>query len=206
MRTPQIQNRSKDEQRQKKQLVILAALFVVLVGVVALQFGQGAATATHRTGDDNLPVASAKDSNDAIDIATAKPLDLSGNLALSEQDADGNALNDAAFESFWNLNSPIESMLEGAPPSNIRLSATLVGRKGVPDVAIINGSLTYVGDMIEGWSVESISSREVVLRSASQSVVNLGMPLLQPNTQAAIFRAAPTALVTSLPAETISDS
>lgn len=203
MRTPQIQDRFKDKQRQKKQLVILGVLFVLLVGVVALQFGQDAAAATERTGDDNLPVASAKDSNDD---ETAKPLDLSANLALSEQGARGKALNGAAFESFWNLDNPFESTLEGAPPSNIRLSATLVGRKGVPDIAIINGSLSHVGDTIDGWSVLSISSREVLLRSAAQSVVSVAMPLLQPDTQTTNFRASPTAPVTSPPAEAISDS
>ncbi|MFT7462787.1 MAG: hypothetical protein ACI9EF_001129 [Pseudohongiellaceae bacterium] len=181
MRTPQIKQPAAAAGHQKKQLMMLGGLSIVLVAVVALQFGQDAApVAQALTESESSPAAPASAPVSSSAAAAAHPLELSSNLALSEPDATVNDLNPGAFDSFWSLSEPAETSVEEAPPPSIRLSATLIGREGALDVAVIDGTVHYVGDNIQGWSLNSITSREVSLRSPSNRVVSVAMPLFRP--------------------------
>lgn len=206
MRTPQIEQHAASEKKQKLQLILLATLAVVLVGVVAVQLGGDAGSTVQPQVEDDLPVALAKTAESAAAPAISKPLSLSSNVALSRPGAVAGDLNSAAFDSFWSLDNPIDSTLQETPPPNILLSATLVGREGALDVAIIDGSLKYVGDVLHGWLLDSISSREVSLRSPGDRVVTIAMPLLQAGTQTRPSRVPPGAPVVTPPGETVSDS
>ena len=181
MRTPQVKQPSAGASGQKKQLVMLAGLAVVLVAVVALQFGEGSAPVAHAlTADEGSAEAGAAQQPAGTPGQAARPLALSSNLALGASNDSASTLNPSAFDSFFSLSEPVESGVEELPPPTILLSATLIGREGELDVAVIDGTLHYVGDMLQGWSIDSISSRAVSLRSSSNRVVNVAMPLFRP--------------------------
>ena len=181
MRTPQVKQTSASASGQKKQLVMLAGLAVVLVAVVALQFGEGSApVAQALTADDGSSETVAASKPASTSGQAAQPLELSRNLALGASNDGTSTLNSSAFDSFFSLSEPVETGVEELPPPTILLSATLIGREGELDVAVIDGSLHYVGDMLQGWRIDSISSRAVSLRSSSNRVVNVAMPLFRP--------------------------
>jgi len=181
LRTPQVKTPTPGASSQKRQLTILAALAVVLVAVVALQFGQGSApVAQASTAADGAVGAAVAPPATGDSAAAANPTEFSNNLALSGTADSGGGLNPGAFESFWSFSEPVDAGVEELPPPTILLSATLIGREGELDVAVIDGDLRYVGDMLQGWSLDSISSRSVTLRSSSNRVVSVAMPLFQP--------------------------
>ena len=181
MRTPQVKKPNAGGSHQKRQLSILAVLAVVLVAVVALQFGQSSApVALASTGGEGAAgsAVALKTAGAAGDVGN--PLELTDNLALSGSADSGAGLNPGAFDSFWSFNEPVDTGVDELPAPTIVLSATLIGREGELDVAVIDGNLHYVGDMLQGWSLDSISSRAVTLRSSSNRVVEVAMPLFRP--------------------------
>lgn len=180
MRTPQVKTPSAGASSQKRQLTILAALAVVLVAVVALQFGQDSAPVALASTADDGAVGAVVAPQAAGASAAANPVELSNNLALSGSSVSGDGPNPGAFESFWSFSEPVDAGVEELPPPTILLSATLIGREGELDVAVIDGNLRYVGDMLQGWSIDSITSRAVTLRSSSNRVVTVAMPLFRP--------------------------
>jgi hypothetical protein len=181
MRTPIVPDARTDPglSKEKKQLLILGALSLVLVGVMASSFGDDGTEAVVES-ESGEPVAAASTAPaDATPVAIpAAPA--SSNAVLSEMA--GSGVNDGVFESFWSVAAPMEARVEELPPPPITLNATIVGDTG--RMAVIDGSLRQNGDIIGGWSIEGIRMREVTLRSPGDRLVTVAMPLLQPPTLA----------------------
>jgi hypothetical protein len=90
------------------------------------------------------------------------------------------------FAADWSLfarmpraNDPVppgdqESSPEAGPGLTLELTLTGPSYRGHP-CAVINGRTVRVGEVIEGWVVESISSREVILSAPGQERMALRM-------------------------------
>ncbi|RKY21864.1 MAG: hypothetical protein DRQ55_02755 [Planctomycetota bacterium] len=164
--------------KEKKQLLILGALALVLVGVVASQPGDDSGS-TPAPSTDTEPVAAAAtapaEAGPAPAGARSGPVE--ANSVLSAQAA-ADGVNDGVFESFWSVAAPMEAQVEELPPPPITINATMMAETGA--MAVIDGVLRRGGDMIAGWSIDSIQMRQVTLRSPGDRLVTVTMPLLQP--------------------------
>ena len=82
------------------------------------------------------------------------------------------------FTSFWNRES---SGGTSAPPTfptpSVVLGITIPG--GDRPLAVIDGELRFVGDVVQGWRLEEVHARSVVLRSPAQEQHVVEMPVFQ---------------------------
>jgi hypothetical protein len=159
--------------KEKKQLFALGGLGVVLVGVLVVQFGgeaepdPGAPVAP--------PVAQAQTAAQpgavpAIVGAPAEPND----ALLGE----GIGVRKNPCSSFWQTDEPAAEEPEAplAPPPAVTVNGTLTS--GKTPIAIINGQVHHLGDVISGWTLVAIDARSVRLRSPGGATLTADMPLL----------------------------
>ena len=171
MRTPNIPEQG-GLPKEKKQLLILGVLAVVLGLVMVTQLGQdGSGMDIAELVED--PVAAAATSSQAGQRGSSAGR---GNEVLSASGS--GALNDGVFESFWSLAAPVEAKVEESPPPPITVNATLLGGHHMGAMAVIDGTLRHIGDTIGGWLLDDVRGREVTLRSPSHRLVTVAMPLL----------------------------
>jgi hypothetical protein len=169
--------------KQKKQLAVLGVLGLVLVAVVVTQVsdpgGDSAAdtpVAEALTGAEGAPVADASGSS-------SSPLSVPDNEALSAA-GDGESVKRNPFQSFWNSDASIEATVQEIPAPSVTLNGTMISDKNDKNkdgksVAIIDGQIRLLGDLIQGWKLVSIGSREIGLESPTKAVVSVQMPLLK---------------------------
>lgn len=160
--------------KEKKQLLVLGVLGVVLVGVVVVQFGGGgeegasAASATPAVAlakpDANLPAAGPTDIVPAAD-----------NEALV---APGIGVRKNPFSEFWKSDEPVaeETAAPVVPPPSITVNGTLTS--GKTPIAILDGQVRHIGDVVSGWTLVGIEQRSVRMRSPTGATKSYEMPLL----------------------------
>jgi len=170
----------KGASKQKKQLLVLGLLSLVLLAVVGSQFsgdddGSGGSAEPTAAALENPVVADAAGAQGA---SVTSPLSVPDNVALSAPGADVTVERNP-FESFWNSSAPIETTVQEIPAPSVTLNGTMVSSvEGGKSVAVIDGKTRLLGDLIQGWRLVSIGSREIGLESPTKSVVSVQMPLL----------------------------
>lgn len=174
MKTPDVPEAS-GMAKDKKQLLVLGGLSLVLLAVMAMQFGDDGAAP--ESAPESMPVAAAATSLPGAPEAVARPAEPVSNPVLSA-DPTGGGVNDGVLESFWDVATPMEAKVEEAPPPSITVNATLIS-PGASPLAVIDGRLHRAGDTIGGWSISEIGVRQVSLRSPSDRAVTVSMPLLK---------------------------
>lgn len=179
MRTPQVSptQAAPGASKEKKQVVALVGLLAVLAVVLVSQLGGGgeaAASAATAAPGAAAPEAAPAPTPPAESSPTAtRPALVSEVLSRPAE-----AVSDSVFESFWDAAAPVEAQVEELPPPPIMVNATIVAASG--SLAVIDGTLRREGDVIGGWSLDAIRMREVSLRSPSDRIVTVAMPLLAP--------------------------
>jgi hypothetical protein len=164
--------------KQKKQLVVLGALCLVLVAVLAVPSGNSEEEIPEEpeAGAPENPAAPAA----AEAPATTAPAPAPANEALSADEVEGSddeGLMRSPFESFWAMTKPVETKVDDLPPPAVTLNGTLTS--GRTPAAVIDGQTRFVGDVIQGWTLEAIGSREVTFISPGKNRATIRMPLLQ---------------------------
>lgn len=176
MKTPDPQRVSAGRgSKNKNQLIMLGGLVAVLAVVLSSQFSGEEETASAATPALDTAVGGIQDSASRITEAQ-------GLVAVPDNAALGSAASDTGvkkspFESFWSVDAPIETTIEEIPAPSITLNGTMTS--GRNPVAVIDGKTRYVNDIVQGWRLVSIGSREVGLESPTKSVISVAMPLLK---------------------------
>lgn len=166
--------KSKEWSKQKKQFVVLGGLSVVLVGVMVVQFrgGDGEYEVAALSED---AVASAQEPEASVAATPATPA-AKDNAVLSELPPDED-LPRNPFTSFWARDTNQADTAPIIAPPAIVLGMTIPG--GNRPVAVIDGQLHLVGDVVQGWTLEAVHARSVVLRSPTQEQIVVEMPLFR---------------------------
>ncbi len=159
------------KRKQKRQLVVLGVLSLVLGGLVFSQLGGDESYSVAKLSsasamEDPAEDAGASEEDDAVEAGTDNPV-------LSE--APKEELDSNPFSAFWSTSvDHVEETQLQAP--TVTLNATM------PDadqpVAIIDGRLHFIGDLVQGWKLDEVRSRAIVLRAPNDEWVTVDMPLL----------------------------
>ena len=72
--------------------------------------------------------------------------------------------------------SAVDGPLPDIAPPVVTLNATLPSDTRA--LAVIDGELYFVGDMVQGWELSDVQPRRIMLRSPSKATVTIDMPLL----------------------------
>jgi hypothetical protein len=185
-------NAKPEGRSQKTQVLVLGGLLAVLGVVIAVQFGGGdpasgpvasATSAPPDVGAAQPSVAPAAPSAPATPATSAAPAPSSpsavaDNPVLSEPLED-EGLSRSPFTSFWNVareGAVAGAVVPAIAPPSITLNATMPSDTRA--LAVIDGELHFVGDLIQGWELAEIGTRRIVLRSPDRSSVTFEMPLL----------------------------
>ena len=196
---PREKSAKSDAAKQKKQLMILGGLVVVLGIVMAIQFGgkkdDAAAEAATAPPSDPASVAQQLAGDPAAAAAAAgmpapaapapaapaaPPRAVSDNPVLSSP-VEGEGLLRSPFAGFWNVTMPsgggaAVSVGSDVAPPNMVLNATMPSAQH--PLAVIDGEMHYVGDIIQGWQLTEIQARRILLTSPSRATVAVDMPLM----------------------------
>jgi hypothetical protein len=179
-------NAKPDAGKQKKQLLMLGGLVAVLGVVVAVQFGGSEPTPeVAALAQDPAAIAAASSAPEAGAAAASSPQpaaptsNVSDNPVLS-QPVEAESLPRSPFANFWNVaasgGSAVAGPLPDIAPPVVTLNATLPSDTRA--LAVIDGELYFVGDMVQGWELSDVQPRRIMLRSPSQAMVTIDMPLL----------------------------
>lgn len=185
-------NAKPEVRSQKMQVIILGGLLAVLGVVIAVQFGGGdpasapvasALGAPPGAGAAPPSAAPAASSAPATGGATAvpapsSPTAVADNPVLSQPLAE-EGLSRSPFTSFWNVareGAAAGSVVPAIAPPSITLNATMPSDSRA--LAVIDGEMHFVGDVIQGWELAEIGARRIVLRSPDRASVTFEMPLL----------------------------
>jgi hypothetical protein len=80
------------------------------------------------------------------------------------------------FSAFWDTSETTDASAVVVELPKIRLDATMPGQ-GMP-LAVVDGSMRFLGDSIQGWTVDHISDRAITLRAPSSDTYVVEMPIL----------------------------
>ena len=158
--------------KQKKQFVALGALTLMLVVVVVFQF---------RDKETDYQVAALAEDAVAAPVeaqaeaAPAEPAPVAQDNAVLSQAPAEPELARNPFTSFWQREATDGNVASSYPRPTVALGITIPG--GERPVAVIDGELRFVGDLVQGWTLESVQARSVVLRSPAQEQLVVEMPL-----------------------------
>ena len=158
--------------KQKKQFVALGALTLMLVVVVVFQF---------RDKETDYQVAALAEDAVAAPVeaqaeaAPAEPAPAAQDNAVLSQAPAEPELARNPFTSFWQREATDSNVASSYPRPTVALGITIPG--GERPVAVIDGELRFVGDLVQGWTLESVQARSVVLRSPAQEQLVVEMPL-----------------------------
>jgi len=172
--------------KQQKQLLVLGGLVAVLGVVVAVQFGgsdPAAGAAALSAPEPGAPVAAAA-AAPAAPVAVAAPEPATPAVAdnpVLSQPVEDTGLTKSPFANFWNVAKGADPAIAGAAvpelaPPSVTLSATMPSATRA--LAVIDGEMRFVGDLIEGWELAEIQPRRIVLRSPGKATFEVEMPLL----------------------------
>ena len=158
--------------KQKKQFVALGALTLLLVVVLGLQL---------RDKETDFEVAALAEDAVAAPVeaqpeaAPAEPAPVAqDNAVLSQAPAEAE-LTRNPFTTFWSREATDSNVASSYPAPTVVLGITIPG--GDRPLAVIDGELHFVGDLVQGWTLESVQPRSVVLRSPAQEQLVVEMPL-----------------------------
>ncbi len=163
--------------KQKKQLMMLGVLALVLVAVLFVQFGSedGAPEIVAMAAPEEHFNADASD-DEAVVLNVAGPV---ADNSVLNQAPDYEGMTTNPFKNFWN--TPVEDapeVVQEVMPPSVVLNGTLTADAEVP-MALIDGSLRFIGDDVGGWELAEVRSRSVILRAPTQEWVVVEMPLLR---------------------------
>ncbi|MHC4844832.1 MAG: hypothetical protein ACYTCU_01585 [Planctomycetota bacterium] len=160
--------------KQKKQLIMLSGLAVLLVAVLFIQFSgsepeyEAAALAEVDLEDVD------SESKDGTEAVVESSMAKENPVLLQSEDEDGLLRN--AFSNFWDNQSADEGPVVELTPPSIKLSGTMPGDGRA--IAIIDGRIRFVGDMIDGWELSEILTRAVVLKGPTDTTITIDMPVI----------------------------
>ena len=169
-------SQNKAMSKDKKQLIVLGGLGAVLAAVLVAQFGGGDEEAGGTPGAAATPaVALAQSDPSAVAAAPTEFLPGEENEALS---ARGIGVRKNPFGEFWASDEPEveEAVAPVAPPPSMTVNGTLTS--GKTPIAIIDGQVRHVGDVISGWTLVGVEQRSVRMRSPTGATKTYEMPLL----------------------------
>jgi hypothetical protein len=150
---------------------VLSALLAVVL-VVQLKDGQAeyevAALAEDAAVADAEPAPA-----EAAAEALPAPQD---NAVLSQAPPELETLQNT-FTSFWNRGAAEAAPETIAPPPSVVLALTIPG--GEHPVAVVDGSLRFLGDRVQGWILAEVRPRAIVLRSPAGQQLVVEMPVFQ---------------------------
>lgn len=162
------------DKKQKKQLMMLSGLAVLLVAVLFIQFSGSEPEFEAAALEDIDLEASESDSEDGGE-APAEPMVAKENPVLLQTEEDDGLLRNA-FSNFWDTASADEGPVVELTPPSIRLSGTMPGDGRA--IAIIDGRIRFVGDRIDGWEITEILTRAVVLKGPTDTTITVDMPVI----------------------------
>jgi len=192
-------NAKSDPGKQKKQLMILGGLVVVLGIVMAIQFGGShpdadaaalappsdpASVAQQLAGDPAAAAAAAGMAPPAAPAPSAPSAPtgpVTDNPVLSSP-VEGEGLLRSPFAGFWNGAVPaggsgaVSGLASDIAPPSFVLNATMPSAQN--PLAVIDGEVHGVGDIIQGWQLTEVQARRILLTSPSRAMVSLDMPLM----------------------------
>ena len=172
--------------KQKKQLLALGSLVAVLAIVLFVQFGgnspegEPVAQAAEQPAvvASGAPMAGADPASAAPASSSPISMEAPGDNPVLIKPVDGGLVR-SPFTNFWNASARTggapKAQPEMAAPT-VTLNATMPS--AVRPIAIIDGQLHYVGDVIGGWTLTDVQARSISLRSPTKSVMTVEMPLL----------------------------
>lgn len=171
---------------EKTKLIVLGLLTAVLGIVLFVQFGgssdeavPAAATAAADTsGDDVALAASAPRTSGASAVETAEATVAEVNDRLSQPVDPDEGIERNPFANFWTKPeaAAVERVEEVKAPT-VTLNATLVGGPDQP-VAVIDGQLRFVGDLVGGWRLTEVASRSITLQAPTEESIEVSMPVI----------------------------
>jgi hypothetical protein len=192
-------NAKSDPGKQKKQLMILGGLVVVLGIVMAIQFGgshpdadaaalsqpNDPASVAQQLASDPAAAAAAAGMPPPAAPAPSAPSAPTGpvtdNPVLSSP-VEGEGLLRSPFAGFWNGAVPaggsgaVSGLASDIAPPSFVLNATMPSAQN--PLAVIDGEVHGVGDIIQGWQLTEVQARRILLTSPSRAMVSLDMPLM----------------------------
>ena len=168
-------SQNKAMSKNKMQLIVLGGLGAVLVGVLVIQFGGGEEGGGAPGAVATPAVALAQTSPSAASTAPTEFVPGEENEALS---ARGIGVRKNPFGEFWASDEPevVETVAPVAPPPSMTVNGTLTS--GKTPIAIIDGQVRHVGDVISGWTLVGVEQRSVRMRSPTGATKTYEMPLL----------------------------
>ena len=158
--------------KQKKQFVALGVLSVVLAGVMVMQFRGGETDFQVAALSQDAVQAAAEPQPDEVE-APAAPV-AKDNPVLSQTPAELE-LTRNPFTSFWSRETSEGTTEPLAPRPSVVHGMTIPG--GSRPVAVIDGELRFVGDLVQGWTLQAVHPRSIVLRSPAGEQFVVEMPL-----------------------------
>jgi len=173
--------------KQKKQLLFLGSLLAVLAVVLFVQFGGKSPPAAEPTAQAlTAPVAAAEPGTPDAPVAAPgnAPAEQAQAFAASAV-ADNPVLTApvpdeglvrSPFSSLWNAGQAVSGAAPEISVPTVNLEATMPS--DVRPLAVIDGELHFVGDSIQGWELAEVHSRRILLRSPSNAVITVEMPIL----------------------------
>ena len=164
--------KSKGWSKQKKQFVALGGLTLVLGVVIALQFRQS--ETDYEVAALSEDVATVTDAP-APEAAAATPEPEAKENSVLSQAPLVPELTTNPFTSFWNRETSEAAAPSTFPAPTVVLGMTIPG--GDRPVAVIDGELRFVGDLVQGWTLEEVHARSVILRSPAREQLVVEMPL-----------------------------
>lgn len=163
---------AKGARKQRNQLIVLGGLSLVLVVVLIGQLG-GEADHEPAALVDGVAQALAEPAAAEPELEEFVP-DVEINPVLSEEPTEDLARD--PFAAFWGSETTVEDGEANLAPPTVTLNATMPNGK-LP-LAILDGQMRFRGDVIQGWTLDEIGERRIVLRAPSQDVFVVEMPLL----------------------------
>lgn len=160
--------------KQKKQVLMLSGLAVLLVAVLFIQFGGS-------TPKNEVAALAEITLDDAVSDAEAGGEVVAGapvareNPVLLQSEKDDKLLRNA-FSNFWDSASADEAPIVELTPPSIKLSGTMPGDGRA--IAIIDGRIRFVGDTIDGWKLAEILPRAILLTGPGDASVVIDMPVI----------------------------
>lgn len=178
--------KAKAAKKQRRQLIVLGMLVMVLGVVLSGQLGDDAPAVAVPSG--GIARAATDESSETVDEAVetvpveanpvlSRPLADAGADEVTEEGADDtDELGSDPFSAFWSTTAEVQDTEVQLQPPVITLSATLESDR-LP-VAVIDGRMAFLGDDIQGWTLDEIRERAVVLRAPSNDIYTVEMPVL----------------------------
>lgn len=160
--------------KQKMQIIMLSGLAVLLIAVLFMQFS-GSEPEFEAAALMDIDLEDLENDIEDGEADFSEPMVAKDNPVLLQTSED-DALLRNAFSNFWDNASADEGPVVELTPPSAKLSGTMPGAQR--GIAIIDGRISFVGDMVDGWEISEILSRQVVLRGPTGATAVIDMPVI----------------------------